>query len=116
MRGRTLLEKLYGPGMRPPPEGSYRQDLSRCGVQDCPDPVYGTCELMVDDKPPRGDWYANLLRALPQWRYVRVAFCQAHLFEVGARSVDAADDPDSWAPGRENPYILTRPPKVNHGG
>lgn len=107
----TLAEKSQGPGFREM-GAPVKRDLSVCAVLDCPDPVAGTCELMVDDKPTGRDWYSRLLASLPTAIYTRLAFCRGHLYEVGALSVDAQDEPDQWAPNRENPFILTRPPKL----
>lgn len=113
LRGKTLVEKLYGPGFRPAAHATVDAPWRGCGVSDCPDLVYGSVELYVDDSPPMFDWYGQLLAKLPQNTWTTVRFCKAHLNDVVQRSVyDIPDTPELWAPWRASPPVLTHPPKL----
>ena len=113
MRRPTLLEKVYGPGFREEPHRKTKAPWPGCGVAGCGDPVYGSCELYVDDSPPALDWYTRLLARLPARIWTEVKFCKSHLSDVMYRSVEEAwDMPDLWAPWRANPPVLAHPPKV----
>jgi hypothetical protein len=68
--------------------------------------------MFVDDAPPQLDWYSRLLARLPERTWVRMGFCMKHLEDVVARSLDTMDITDRWAPWRENPPMLFRPPKL----
>lgn len=116
LRGKTLDEKRYGPGYRPVPSLTKVMRFDGCAVMDCTTPVHATIELYVDDAPPITDWYTKLLGAIYAKHpntYVRVGFCEPHMTEVVQRSVyDIAEDPDQWAPWRDSPPVLPRPPKL----
>ena len=112
-RGKTLLEKMYGPGFRPMPTLSAVAPWAGCGVEGCSSAPYGSVELYVDDPPPMLDWYTRTLGRLPQNTWTTVKFCQSHLEAVIQRSVyDQWDAPDNWAPWRASPPVLTHPPKL----
>lgn len=113
MRGKTLDEQRYGPGFRPwpyhvSPAGTYEQ----CAVDSCGDPVYAVATLYVDDHPPALDWYTRLLSKLELGADCEVPLCAGHSREVIERSEEMMDDPDLWAPGRENPPVLPSPPRL----
>jgi hypothetical protein len=112
LRGKTLDEKRYGGGFRPEPVAFVRAPFAGCGVQPCTDPIYGSVEMFVDDSPPQLDWYSRLLAKLPARKWVRMGFCMRHLEDVVARSLDAMDEPDGWAPWRESPPVLLHPPEL----
>lgn len=120
----TLGEKQYGPGYRAIRYAAVKAPWTGCAAEvnaghPCNSEVYGSVEMYVDDYPPALDWYTRLLGKLPQNVWTTVRFCQSHLADVTQRSVyEAQDEPDLWAPWRENPFILTHPPKllVPHGG
>src|SRR6266550_7441841 len=113
LRGKTLVEKAYGPGFREAPHREAVAPWPGCGIEGCASPVYGSMELYVDDYPPLVDWYSRLLKRLPQNVWTRVKFCQSHLAEVTRRSVDDYQElPDLWAPWRASPPVLTHPPKL----
>lgn len=117
MRRPTLDEKRYGPGFRPGPSPTVEpvRTYKHCAVDECPDPVWGTAELWVDDVPPMIDWYSKLLRVLKDkypGAWVVTPFCHGHLEGVVQRSEELMENPDLWAPGRDNPPILPRPPKL----
>jgi hypothetical protein len=113
LRGKTLVEKLYGPGFRPVPHREAKAPWSGCGVEGCIDAIHGSIELYVDDLPPALDWYTRLLARLPQNVWTAVSFCEGHLKDVIQRSVyDMHDEPDFWAPWRASPPVLTHPPKL----
>ena len=116
MRRPTLLEKRYGPGFREGPSPTVHvRTYHRCAVDGCQDPVFGTAELYVDDVPPALDWYTRILARLTPLAWSTVPFCVHHLEDVVRRSNEVLEDPGIWAPGRENPYVLPRPPKVLTG-
>jgi len=116
MRRPTLNEKRYGKGFREGPSLTvYVQTYHRCAVEGCGDKVYGTCELYVDDLPPALDWYTKILSKLQPQQWNVVPFCFGHLEDAMKRSVQAIEEPDLWAPGRENPPVLPRPPKLVGG-
>lgn len=113
LRGKTLVEKAYGPGFRETPHREAVAPWPGCGVEGCQAAVYGSIEMFVDDVPPAVDWYTKILRRLPQQVWVRVKFCQDHLADVTRRSVDEyQEEPDLWAPWRASPPVLTHPPKL----
>lgn len=113
LRGTLLVEKVYGPGFREEPHRQQTAPWPGCGVESCADPIYGSVELWVDDAPPALDWYTRLLSKLPPRVWTEVKFCQGHLADVTRRSVDEAwNQPDLWAPWRDNPPVLIHPPKV----
>jgi hypothetical protein len=113
VRGKTLVEKAYGPGFRDTPHMQAVAPWPGCGVEGCTDPVYGSRELYVDDPPPVFDWYTKLLARLPLRVWTDVKFCQGHMADVTVRSVEEPwDNPDLWAPWRASPPVLTHPPKL----
>lgn len=113
LRGKTLVEKLYGPGFRETPHMKAEAPWPGCGVEGCSDRVYGSVELYVDEVAPVMDWYSKLLARLPQNVWTKVNFCQGHLADVTQRStVDLWDTPDLWAPWRQSPPVLMHPPKL----
>jgi hypothetical protein len=116
MRRPTLNEKRYGEGFREGPSPSiFVKSYKHCAVDTCDDPVYGTMEIFVDDAPVDVDWYSKLMRLLQEkypHAWVVTPFCKGHLEAVVRRATDVLDEPDLWAPGRNNPPVLPRPPKV----
>ena len=110
LRGKTLAEKVYGPGFRPEGLSSVAAPFHGCGIEGCALRPGGSVEMYVDDHPPALDWYTRLLCRLPERSWVRVEFCVQHLGDVGRRSVEELDTPDAWAPWRANPPVFTRPP------
>jgi hypothetical protein len=108
LRGKTLVEKNYGPGFRPEPTLEENRVGVTCHLEACDSPTYGSIELFVDDAPPKLDWYTRLLASLPAHTWVRCGFCQSHLRDVTARSTDEMGEPDAWAPWRESPVLLVR--------
>lgn len=113
LRGKTLGEKNFGEGFRPEKLHSVKAPWVGCAVEGCGDPLYGSVELFVDDRPPALDWYTKLLARLPERAYVTVRFCAKHLEDVVQRSVyEFQDEPDLWAPWRASPPVLPRPPKL----
>jgi len=122
MRRPTLEEKRYGPGFRPGPSPTVEPaptiTYRHCAVDECPDTVFGTAELWVDDVPPMLDWYSKLLKVLKDkypGAWVVTPLCQGHLEGVVQRSEEMMESPELWAPGRENPPMLPRPPKILKG-
>jgi len=113
MRRPTLNEKRYGEGFRegPSPQASVKT-FKHCAIEGCGDRIYGTCELYVDDVPPALDWYTKMLSKLEPLHWNIVPFCFGHLEDVVKRSNEFMEEPDLWAPGRENPPVLPRPPKI----
>lgn len=112
MRGRTLEEKRYGPGIRPGPLRRLVAPWPGCGVEGCGSSVAGSIEIFVDAHDPGVDWYLNLLRRLPLGSWVRVRFCLAHLQAVSERSIQEQEEPDLWEPGRDNPPVMINPPRL----
>jgi hypothetical protein len=113
MRRPTLDEKRYGPGFRPGPSPQVViKTYKHCAVEACDDPVYGTAELFIDDTPPQLDWYTRLLAKLPLHSWIIIPFCQGHLKEVIHKAEEVIQEPGLWAPGRDNPPVLPRPPKI----
>jgi hypothetical protein len=119
MRRPTLDEKRYGPGFRPGPSPQVViKTYKKCAVENCDDPIYGTAELFIDDVPPAVDWYTTLLRKMVEkysHSWVTIPFCEGHLKEVIERAEEVIQEPGLWAPGRENPPVLPRPPKLLKG-
>lgn len=110
MRGKTLEEKRFGPGFRPILQTFQAIGIEGCGVEGCGDMPVGSVELYVDDYPQVVDWYTRILAKLPSpGAWWRVPFCLGHLEDVCQRSLDVQEEPDIWAPGRENPFVLLRP-------
>jgi hypothetical protein len=113
LRGKTIEEKLYGPGFRPTPHREVKAPWAGCGIEGCSNKPHGSVELYVDDPPPIMDWYTRMLAKLPAQAWATVKFCEAHLKDVIQRSVyDFQDEPDLWAPWRASPPVLVHPPKV----
>lgn len=114
--GLTLNQKRYGAGFREVPTRRAVLNLGHCAAEPCRDPVYAEVEAWVDDAPPPIDWYTQVLNKLAkvglEQVWVRVPFCRGHTEEFLARSLDVLDDADSWAPGRENPFVFPHPPKL----
>lgn len=108
MRGRTLLEKRHGVGMREGPVQVTTAPWSGCGAEGCGSQPAGSIELYVDESMPIIDWYSRLLSKLPPRVWVRVAFCLQHLEAVVERGEEIMENVDSWAPGAVNPPVLPR--------
>jgi hypothetical protein len=113
VRGKTLVEKAYGPGFRDTPHMQAVAPWPGCGYEGCGDPFFGKHELYVDDPPPALDAYTRMLSKLPAHTWTWVSFCKGHFDDVSLRSGgELWDNPDLWAPWRASPPVLMHPPKL----
>ena len=118
----TLLQKNYGAGIRAGLMLTYIQPFNGCaaevgiGGHRCTQAPYGSIELYVDEAPPTGTWFEKLMRdlaaSLPQNSWARMIFCENHLAEAAARSIEYQENFDLWSPAEYSPPVLPRPPKL----
>lgn len=117
LNGKTLGEKRNGPGWRDyqtPQVGTVT--FTQCfWSDDCGDPVEMVVEQSIDDHPPVIDAYTRMLAKLPVGAFVSAGFCMGHGEEVVQYGLQVLEDPDTWAPGRENPFVFPHPPKMIEG-
>lgn len=113
--GRTLGEKRNGAGYRPDLLHFDVISWDHCAIEGCEQRATSHMEVYVDDSPPVLDAITRLLARIFE-RYGRgwvdTPFCLDHGYEMLRYGLDYIEDPDLWAPGRENPPVFPHPLKL----
>ena len=113
--GPTLAEKRYGKEYRPDIARSVTVQSNICLMADCSALATCTIQVNVDDAPPPLDRVTRLLGFLHEKcgrAWVTVPLCMGHGKEVLNYGLEYIDNPDTWAPKRENPPMFPHPLKV----